>query len=409
MKLNKKAFIAAAAAFLLTALPMSVYADSSVDDTNAAAKKFTEDGMFTYGFNEEGNVELYDFVNDHYPGEVVIPSEVEGKPVVYVGNACFAEATGITSVTIPASVAEMGDSVFFKCLSLEKFIVEEGNPYFSAGEDGVLMADDEQFLFCYPAGREGSEYTIPDTVDELAPSSFAYAKNLAVVSVPDSVCYIDGWAFAYSNLERITLPDSIVQLDDYAFAYCEKLSDVRLGNGIETIYNATFAFCPNLKEIEIPDSLLSVGQYAFAGTGLESVTLPASLEEISFCAFGYDENFNQINDFVIYGVPNSAAQLYCTASDGDNDYANDFAFISVEDPEASFVNEENSSADSAADSEGEQEETIEPTQAAAPQKQASPLTIVLIACGGVIVVLAAVLAVLLAKKPKKTEEQDEEA
>lgn len=406
MKLNMKAFIAAAV-FLLTALPMTVTADSSTDDTNAAAKKFTEDGMFTYGFNEEGNVELYDFVNDHQPGDVVVPSEVEGKPVVYIGNACFAEAKGITSVTIPASVTEMGDNVFFDCLSLEKFIVEEGNPYFSAGEDGVLMADDEQFLYCYPANREGSEYAIPDTVDELAPGCFAYAKNLAVVSIPDGVCYIDGWAFAYSALERITLPDSVIQLDDYAFAYCENLTDVRLGDGLEMIYNATFAFCPNLKEIEFPDSLVSIGQYAFAGTGLESVTLPASLEEISFCAFGYDENLYQINDFVIYGVPNSAAQLYCTANDSDNEYANDFVFISVEDPEASFAADTNSTADPAADS--EPEETIEPTQAAVPEKQASPLTIVLIACGGVIIVLAAVLAVLLAKKPKQPAEQDEEA
>ncbi|MBQ9111695.1 MAG: leucine-rich repeat domain-containing protein [Oscillospiraceae bacterium] len=393
-----------AAAMLLAFAPVTAHAETEAvteetqDTTEKSSKKTTEDGWFSYGFDEEGNVEIYDFNMHGYLGEVVVPSEIEGKPVVYLGNACFLEAFNLTSVVIPASVESMGESVFFGCSSLEKITVEEGNPYYTSTEDGILMGDDEKFLVCYPAGKPEESYTIPDTVDEIAAGCFAYAKNLKTVEIPDSVLYVDNWSFAYSKIESIALPDSVIEVDDYAFAYCENLSDVDLGNGIQSIANAGFAFCPSLKEITIPESLSYVGQYAFAATGMKSVTIPVTLANIDYCAFGYNEDLHAINDFVIYGVAGSAAQIYAEAVDEDNSYMNDFPFLEIE---AEGASEAADPADSAA----EQKETDSAEDPAAPAaKENNPLPIILGVCGGIIAVLAAVLIVLLVKKPAAKKE-----
>lgn len=400
---------------LLAFAPLTAYAETeaATEDTSAAAeteettekssKLITEDGWFSYGFDEDGNAEIYDFYMYGYLGEVVIPSEIDGKPVVYIGNACFLEAFNLTSIVIPATVESMGESVFFGCSSLEKITVEEGNPYYSTTEDGILMGDDEKYLVCYPAGRTEESYTIPDTVDEIAAGCFAYAQNLKTVVIPDSVLFVDNWSFAYSKIESIAFPDSVIQVDDYAFAYCDNLSDVDFGNGIQSISNAAFAFCPSLKEITLPESLSYVGQYAFAATGMESVTIPATLTDIDYCAFGYDENLHAISDFVIYGTAGSAAQSYAAAVDEDNSYMNDFVFLEIETEDTS---EAEDPADSAEDAE-KTEAASDGTEAPAAKKN-NPLLIILGVCGGIIAVLAAVLIGLLVKKPAAKKEDKAE-
>ena len=64
-----------------------------------------------------------------YHGEetaVVIPSEIDGKPVIAINNSAFAKNTSIVSVTIPASIKTIGTNAFSECSSLEKVTVNEG-------------------------------------------------------------------------------------------------------------------------------------------------------------------------------------------------------------------------------------------------------------------------------------------
>lgn len=411
MKL-KQYTAALAAAMLLAAMPMAAYADNDTtetatettvsaestetqtSETEKPKKKTTEDGLYNYGYDEDGNIRLLDFNMRGQQGEVIIPSEIEGKPVVYIGNACFLEIYGITSAVIPKTVKNVGESIFYGCTSLEKITVEESNPYFTATEDGVLMGDGGKFIVCYPPGRKAESYTIPDGVDEIAPGCFAYAQYLKTVTIPNTVGYIDNLAFSRSGIERIAIPDSVVQIDDYAFSYCENLSEVNLGKGVESIYHAAFAFCPKLTEIKLPDSLLLIGQYAFCGTGMKSVTIPSSVETINFCAFGYDEDLSPISDFVIYGEPYSAAQMYCSASDSENEYENNFTFINVQNPDSTVENAES------------EEEGTEPQKTAMgdPEKTRN---IVIAVCGTVLAAVLAVAGVLFFRSRKKKEQGEE--
>lgn len=405
------------AALLLSAVPMTVSADEPETTENAEATEASE-LQYQYGLDAEGNAELYDFIpSDSYEGPVTIPAEIEGHPVDYVGNACFLNAAGITEVTIPASITDMGDDIFLGCTSLQRFYVEEGNPYYSATEDGILLADNGGFLVSYPAAREDSTYEIPASVDEIAPSAFGFAVNLKEITIPEGVNFIDSWAFSYSGLKKITISGSVQLLDDYAFAYCTDLREVNLTTGLDSINNAVFYCDESLKQITLPDTLTYIGQYAFCGTGLSCITIPNSVGEISYCAFGYDKTYKAISDFILYGEPNSAAQVYATDADPENDYENHFNFIAVAD--GSFPYElgggmlyeeafaETEAPPPATDEEGNIVETDENGNPVNPGeelgaglKDNKKVQLMLGIGGGAAVLLAVILFSAFAKKPK---------
>ena len=426
----KKLLFVIAAAVLTAAVPMSVYAEAPADppaeqaEEQAPSETRVED-MFTYTVNVAGRAEITDFTaSDTYTGDLVIPSQLDGHEVGYIDNAAFMNAKGIKTITIPATVTDMGNSVFFGCESLEKIHVEAGNPYFAEIDDGVLVADNHQFLVAYPACRAGENYPIPDTVDEIAPGCFGFAKNLKEITIPQKVQYIDKWAFAYSKLEKVNI--SSMQIDDYAFAYCENLHEVVLNSGLESIYDAAFSACPALTEIQFPDTLTYIGQCAFSGTGLTSVTIPGSVDEIDYCAFGYDSDLHSVGSFVIYGQSGSEAEYYATAVDPDNDYENHFTFVAVDltetQPETAGENTENTeehiATETNADGEVITEETTVPqadmTEAGltgilgAELKNNNFLQIMLATLGGIAVVLALTLAILSSKKTKKNNTSHDE-
>ena len=424
----KKNFLAVAVAMLMATAPLCISAhaeestqapEESQESTQAETR--VED-MYTFDINAAGYAEIYDFkLSETYQGELVIPSELDGCPVGYIGNATFMNAKGITSITIPATVTDMGNSVFFGCSSLEKFVIEAGNSYFNV-TDGVLLADNNQFLVAYPANKSGENYQIPDTVDEIAQGCFGFAQNLKEITIPSHVNYIDMWAFSYSNLEKVVIGS--MQIDDYAFAYCEKLHDIELQAGVETIYDATFSNCSALEQITLPNTLTYVGQYAFCGTSMKSVTIPSSVNEIDYCAFGYDSDLKQINDFTIYGEVGTAAQTYCTEEDGENDYKNDFTFIEInnaDEPQEIVIDAEKNQQDNFENAEIETEiaendedfpaEIAETniTDILGPEvKDNQFLRILLGTVGGIAIILTIALIVLLAKKPKKKIIQDDD-
>jgi hypothetical protein len=301
------------------------------------------------------------------------------------------------------------------CTSLERFIVEEGNPYYSTTDDGVLVADNGAFLVAYPAAKPDETYTTPQGIDEIAPGAFSFAQNLKEINVTEGVIAIDNWAFAHSNIEKASIAGSVYQIDDYAFSYCNNLSEVELGQGIKKIYHAAFANDPALTHIALPATLELVGQYAFCGTGMQSVTIPRSVEDISYCAFGYDADFRAVPGFTVYGEANTMAQTYCTTADAENDYQNNFKFVAVEDADmpadgSAPVEEEIATEVVTADDGKEiavpviQEETGEPTlteKLGAGLKGNTKVLLMLGVGGTVLIVLACALIVSFLKSPKR--------
>ncbi len=73
----------------------------------------------------------------------------------------------------------------------------------------------------------------------------------------------------------------MVILGDGAFKYSD-VSNVTFPSSLETIGENAFISCPNLVKLELPSKLKTIGDNAFSGSGLESLTIPDSVENIGY-------------------------------------------------------------------------------------------------------------------------------
>src|SRR5271154_1133786 len=101
--------------------------------------------------------------------DVVIPAMTNGYPVTSIGDYAFA-GSGITNVTIPNSVTNIGVAVFEYCSSLTSINVDASNSAYSS-MNGVLFDKAQATLLQFPGGLGGS-YTIPNSVTSIGDSVF---------------------------------------------------------------------------------------------------------------------------------------------------------------------------------------------------------------------------------------------
>ena len=105
-----------------------------------AGEKFLAQGG-TYTDNGDGTITLTKWLNAS--GDVVIPSEVDGKTVTAIAHRFFIETsddsnTGITSITVPGTVKRMDKGQFWNCTNLTKITFNEGVEVINASFAGCL-------------------------------------------------------------------------------------------------------------------------------------------------------------------------------------------------------------------------------------------------------------------------------
>lgn len=359
-------------------------------DTETSEPERVTSGEYTYYIDEEYEGAVI-CAYEPEEAEITIPEEIDGNTVVGLENFLFSNQLSIEKVTIPEPLAHIGASAFFGT-NIKEFVVDENNPAFKE-EDGVLFSKDGIALVAYPPAKEGDSYVVPEGVEEIYHSAFASCDYLYELTLPESLIYLDTWAFAYTPLKKLDIPDNVTQLSAYACAYMQQLTEVTLSDNLLSIDSAAFAGCASLTEITLPQTLLSIGQGAFAGAGLESIVIPASVEEIGYCALGYNSDMDRARSgFVIYGLSGSAAETYATDTDEEYDYENSFTFISRTEEELAAGGEEIS------DNTGEQADVVVQTE----EKDdgfGTIMKIVLMVLGGV-ALCGGIAAVVLSSKKK---------
>lgn len=165
-----------------------------------------------------------------------------------IGDGAFWQS-GINSVSIPGTVEHIGNGAFAECDNLEEVNIESGVPYIG---DRMFLSD----------------------------------KSLVSVEIPDSVESIGMFAFQKCiSLERINLPQSVTRIDDYAFSLCHELCSINIPENLEHLGES--AFCQTgLKSITIPDTIEELKPWVFSECkSLTNVYLPNTLTSIAFCAF----------------------------------------------------------------------------------------------------------------------------
>lgn len=211
-------------------------------------------GYYTYKVSD-GEAIITD-VDTSISGDITIPHELGGCPVVSIGFQAFAFCKDVTSVIIPDSVTFIAASAFCECSNLTGISIP----------DSVIYIDRAPFSGC-----SNLVYTTYDNGKYLGNAENPYLALVKASATDISSCMIH--------------PQTKLILDE-AFRDCADLTGIQIGENVANIGLAAFMGCKGLKEITIPDSVTNIDMWAFHDcTNLQKITIGSSVSSIGSSAF----------------------------------------------------------------------------------------------------------------------------
>ncbi len=251
---------------------------------------------------------------------VIVPGEIEGKPVTSMGDNVFYE-TNVRFVSLPDSIREMGHHTFGGCTRL----------VYTYMPDSLEVLPEATFESCFrlrdPGLNDGLkkiEYTafwgthymtelyLPETLEEIDDNTFVLCDYLGYIIVPEENKHFQG-----NDNGTILLSADGGKLIWYSFINEEEAYSVP--EGVKQIYASAFRRAP-LTSVTLPDGLEYIGYGAFEKTGITELNIPASVTQIGIIQnvqIGEGSELTtaeyvSIGDPIktIYGVPGSAAEKY---------------------------------------------------------------------------------------------------
>ena len=240
----------------------------------------------------------------------------------------------LTSITIPDSVTNLGNYVFYSCDKLTSVTLGRGVENVGTGLfSGVSGEFPDNYhpvsVSNYACGL--TSIVIPDSVTNIGPSAFYNCSSLRSATVGKSVVSIGNSAFSggfytlnsgttFYNLAcpiaNLTILNSVTTIGDHAFYGCYDLGIVTFGNSVASIGASAFSG-PLYSPV--------AGQMVSDACPLTSISLPASLVAIGSDAFSYCRNLHgdyfqgnapAADGTQFYGNPSDATVYYLPGTTG---------------------------------------------------------------------------------------------
>ncbi len=217
--------------------------DYALEVHTGESKLFRADGYLFYPYNGVNYVVAY-LGSDP---DLVLPETVNGESAFAIWKYAFYRDSGLTSITLPSGITEIGERAFCKCENLTAV---------HFGEDSRLSV--------------------------IGPWAFDECESLASITIPSTVTHIGDYAFT-----------GCYALDDVYVADVEAWLAIRFGEDHHFYsypnYYGTLHFLDRdgneITELVLPDTVTVIHEYAFYNGSFRSVTIPAGVTEIGSTAF----------------------------------------------------------------------------------------------------------------------------
>ena len=262
----------------------------SADETGTVTVTLIKDPAiysdgFAYRLLDDGTASI---IGCYLSGDVVIPEKLDGYTVTNLAAQLFYGVSGVTSVTIPATVTYFGtqqdnndwDYVFSYCYYLENIFVDSENPVFKS-VDGVLYSKDGNTLINYPCNHRGEVYHV--NARTLCCTSFASCRNLKYLFLDNQ--NTSWYTFTFYNTSGLTVfykeggataqQAAADRISDCSFVSMENIA--HLPNDLKRIESQAFEGT-GIRYLYIPDSCTRIESGAFTGSMLEYVSVGGSTD-----------------------------------------------------------------------------------------------------------------------------------
>ncbi|MBQ9119447.1 MAG: leucine-rich repeat protein [Lachnospiraceae bacterium] len=258
--------------------------------------EYGENDDFGYEISKKG-ITITD-VYDSEATSLTIPSKIDGKSVIGLGDGVFSGMSELKKVSLPSTLTTIGEGAFSYCESLTSVTIPA-----SVTEVGA-----NTFEYC----ESLSSITIPKSIKRISEGMFVECTSLKTVKLSSGVEVIGEAAFeGCVALSTLTLSDTLTTIEPYAFECCEALKTVKFPASMRSIGEEAFLDCIALKTVTFEKGLKEIQDYAFNGClAIASITLPDTLTYLGAGAFEYCEALKTVT------IPASVTEIGGGAFDG---------------------------------------------------------------------------------------------
>ena len=234
-----------------------------------------------------------------------------GGKLSKIGSSVFS-GTKLTSVSLPETVVEIGDTLFANCQSLSEVNIPAVK---SLGAYTFLNCPNLTTATFGDKAETTGDYTFAAGKFIVNGNTVTYNSSLSSVTLGSGINKIGAGVFA--NCDKLTSVNlgNVTEVGDGAFEGCVNLQTVTGLNKVKVIGSAAFAYCTSLPDaldltaaeqigsnafynvgnssVNFPN-VKEIGAYAFFGSNLGSLTVPASVTKIGDGAFAGSLKLNTV-------------------------------------------------------------------------------------------------------------------
>jgi len=195
-----------------------------------------------------------------------IPSVHDGDTVTTIGTA-FTKCEGLERINLPATITEIKEYAFGGF---------DGDVVFDAESQIKTIGDSAFYNF------SGGTLKLPASVETIADDAFdsCSAEVLDLTALKLTNCP----KIKYCKAGKIMLPVTVKNIPENAFYGSSAEIDFGANTVLTEIGSGVFEYYDGATVI-LPSALKTIGENAFAYSGIESITIPASVTKIKAGAF----------------------------------------------------------------------------------------------------------------------------